>query len=183
MSQFEEFCGKIGQTYKNDYFKICSDSEYNKAKTLDDKHNSPQKYIQAASEQIYYYWLKKKFPTLQHDIKVNSPKDVDLYNGDNYFNIRIEVKTPEIEKLNKDYDSNVITLKMDHRYDNFPKDISPSLNNFQIAMNEIMEQIKPHAAEIGKKVEIAKNEDLKLKTFLDKANEKMIRSDDKTINA
>lgn len=182
-TQFDKFCNKLGEKYKNDYLLICDDNKYNNMKTLDQKLDSPQKYIQAASEQIYYYWLKKRCPKIQYDVKINPPKDVDLYCDELDFNLRIEVKTPEIDKLDEKYDSNVITLKMDHRYDNLPKENSPSYKNFQDKMKEISEQLNIHSAETGKVVKIGKNEDLKIKTFLDSANEKMNPSDDKTINS
>lgn len=183
MSQFDIFCNKLGYIYKKDYFSICDDEEYNKEKTLDDKHNSPQKYIQAASEQIYYYWLRKKYSSLEHDRIVNSPKDVDIFYDGKPYNLRIEVKTPEMDKLSEKYDASVIKMKMDHRYDNLPPQESPSLKAFNDVMGDIKVQINQHTEESGKSADIAKNDDLKIDTFLKSANEKMILPDDKTINA
>lgn len=182
MSQFDKFCNKLGDKYKNDYFLICNDEEYNKEKTLDDKHNSPQKYIQAASEQIYYYWLRKKYSLLEHDHRVNSPKDVDIFYDGKPYDLRIEVKTPEMDKLSDKYDASVINIKMDHRYDNLPPQESPSLKAFNDVMGEIKAQINQHSEESGKSADIAKNDDLKIGSFLESANEKMLLPDDNTIN-
>jgi len=184
MSQFDIFCNKLGEKYKNDYFSICDDEEYNKEKTLDDKHNSPQKYIQAASEQIYYYWLREKYSSLEHDRIVNFPKDVDIFYDGKPYNLRVEVKTPEMDKLSEKYDASVIKMKIDHRYDNLSPQESPSLKAFNEVRDDIKDQInQQHTEESGKSADIAKNDDLKIDTFLKSANEKMISPDDKTINA
>ena len=54
MKEFDKFCIKLGDDYKNNYHIICTDNEYNDGKALDLKINK-QQFIQASSEQIYYY--------------------------------------------------------------------------------------------------------------------------------
>ena len=182
ISEFDIFCRKLGEKYRKDYYSICKNPDYNNSKTLNNKL-SAQQYIQAASEQIYYYWLQRKLPTIDHDVKVNPPKDVDLYFDGFPYNLRIEIKTQEIDEMKNSYDPNTIEIKQDHRYDNDSLEKSKSYNSFHQTASTLAEDINLSTLITGKKAKEGKLNDLKLDTFLTSANSKMLLPDQKTINS
>lgn len=177
--QFDVFCNKLGDKYKNDYFNVCTNNKYNESKALN-QNLEPEQYIQASSEQIYFYWLSKKFKNICWDKKLNPPKDVDIYvENSGKYNLSIEVKTPEI-KL--DMNPNRLELSQNHKYDTLPRDISPSYAAFNFAIDQILNEINSNTSIHNKEAVKGKIDDLKIKDYLESANQKMQEINKDTIN-
>lgn len=177
MSQYEEFCNRLGKKYLKNYQSICTDDEYNKIKTLDNTIDKNQ-YIQASAEQVFYYKLKKDYASIKHDQNVNSDNgtDVDLYYDGEPFNLRIEVKTPVLFENTDNYEEdlkNGITIhgEQNQRY---PESVVTRLE-----MNEVLDEITDA---LGHQAAVKKMDDNKIKDYLISAQTKMIDSDEKTIN-
>lgn len=184
MEEFEKFSKKLGKNYRQGFKSVCTDKAYNLEKTLKQGISEDQ-FIQAATEQMYYYWLKKKNEGItSHDKRVNAgnKKDVDIcYDGSPY-NLRIEVKTPVIDDIYSPKDQSVLHGIMDHKYDVLPRDVSPSYASFAETFNYLNGLINATTSQHGKTAITENLKDLKLKDYLSSANEKMIDSDNQTIN-
>lgn len=172
MSQFTDFCVKLGNKYKEDYEAICDDEKYNKEKTLDENKDINQ-YIQAAAEQVFFYKLKRWMVTVNHDVNVNpvNGTDVDLFYDGTPFNLRIEVKTPVLfentEKYQNDLDAGIIIHgEQDHLY---PENIVPR-EHMMTALNDVTKAF-------GEIATVKKMDDNKIKDYLVSAQGKMIDSD------
>lgn len=177
MTQYDDFCKKLGDKYKTDFESICTDDEYNSKKALFAEMDIHQ-YIQAAAEQVFYYKLKKQLGTIITDQNVNPENgtDVDLYYDGEPYNLRIEVKTPvlfENTEKYKDDIKNGITIH-GQQVNRYPepmvarKDMAAALSDVTKAFN-------------GKATE-RKMEDNKIKDYLESAQGKMVDPDDNTIN-
>ena len=108
MTQYDDFCKKLGDKYKTDFEYICTDDEYNSKKALFAEMDIHQ-YIQAAAEQVFYYKLKKQLGTIIPDQNVNPENgaDVDLYYDGEPYNLRIEVKTPVLFENTEKYKDDI----------------------------------------------------------------------------
>ncbi len=94
---FDDFVSKLGKKYEEDFKLICDSSEYNNKKMLD-LTLSIHQYIQASSEAIYYYFLRRKDENIEYDKRVNMENgtDVDISCNIAGYRINLEVKTPEL---------------------------------------------------------------------------------------
>lgn len=178
MSQYEEFCNKLGNKYKSDFESVCNDGEYNFKKALYTEMDIHQ-YIQAAAEQVFYYKLKKQLGTIIPDKNVNPENgtDVDLYYDGKPYNLRIEVKTPvlfENTKKYKDDINNGITIH-GQQVNRYPEAMV-SRKDMAVALSNVIKAFNGKAAE-------RKMEDNKIKDYLEGAQSKMVNPDDNTINA
>lgn len=177
MSQFEDFCNKLGGKYKKDFETVCKDDSYNEEKCLNQSLNVHQ-YIQAASEQMFYYSLEKVCSPLGHDVKINPENgtDVDVSFDGAPFHLRVEIKTPELFENTDTYAKNKkagieMYGEQDHRY---PEEI--------IKREDIEGQLESLTSAIGSKATIKRPRDNKIKDYLEGAQEKMVESDASTIN-
>lgn len=121
----------------------------------------------------------KKFKNVCFDKKINSPKDVDIYVGNSKYNLSIEVKTPKIQLENNE---NQIVLMQSHKYDTLPKNTSPSYVAFNSTIEQILNDINSNTSIHNKKAVKGKIDDLKIKDYLESANQKMLEINEDTIN-
>lgn len=177
MTQYDDFCKKLGDKYKTDFESVCNDDEYNSKKALYAEMDIHQ-YIQAAAEQVFYYKLKNRLGTIIPDKNVNPENgtDVDLYYDGEPYNLRIEVKTPVLFENTEKYKDDIekgITIH-GQQVNRYPesmvarKDMAAALSDVTKAFN-------------GKATE-RKMEDNKIKDYLEGAQGKMVDPDDNTIN-
>lgn len=177
MSQYEEFCNRLGEKYKTDFEAVCNDAGYNSKKALFAEMDIHQ-YIQAAAEQVFYYKLKNQLGMIIPDKNVNPENgtDVDLYYDGEPYNLRIEVKTPvlfENTEKYKDDLKNGITIH-GQQVNRYPESMI-SRKDMSAALSDATQAFNGKAA-------VRKMEDNKIKDYLEGAQGKMADPDDKTIN-
>lgn len=114
---FDDFTLKLGKKYEEDFNLICDSSEYNNKKMLD-LTLSIHQYIQASSEAIYYYFLRRKDENIEYDKRVNieNGTDVDISCNIAGYRINLEVKTPELFENTSKYKERMIYGHLNHRY-------------------------------------------------------------------
>lgn len=169
---FDDFVSKLGKKYEEDFKLICDSSEYNNKKMLD-LTLSIHQYIQASSEAIYYYFLRKKDENIEYDKRVNleNGTDVDISCNIAGYRINLEVKTPELFENTSKYKEGMIYGHLNHRY---PDDM--------ITKEDVDKEMKEIVGYFQGKADIKKMDDNKLKDYLVGCNDKVIPSDEATIN-
>ena len=169
---FDDFVSKLGKKYEEDFKLICDSSEYNNKKMLD-LTLSIHQYIQASSEAIYYYFLRRKDENIEYDKRVNMENgtDVDISCNIANYRINLEVKTSELFENTSKYKEGMIYGHLNHRY---PDDM--------ITKEDVDKEMKEIVSYFQGKAAIKKMDDNKLKDYLVGCNDKVIPSDESTIN-
>lgn len=163
--------------HMTDFNEWCDDNDYNQLKNLLLEKNF-NRFNQAASEAMVYYFLKKEltFTNIEHDIKLykteGHPKDVDVVGlKEEKISFRIEVKAPEMYE-----EDEKIHGKIAFRAANTPE----AKAGMETSQKDVINSINMS----GKSTAVAdKLDDLKIKTFIENANEKFFKpSSDNEIN-
>jgi hypothetical protein len=162
--------------YFEQFSSYCNDATFNKTKRLVELSDF-NTFNQAASEAMVYYFFKHnlKQPKTSFDVKVADPpnkKDVDVvaeFPSD--FTVCVEVKAPDFDAVDA-----MEHLRIANRAGNSPE--------AKMIMERSCADFQKVCAEAGQKIKIDKLDDLKIKSYLESANQKFGKvSEANAINA